>query len=356
MRVTFHEKKRDAVMETTDWLMPPRVGDQVFLIGDARSNFDSATRCFQFDAVVEEVLFFGPTHAFVIVKQKPTAMSESIPDPTDQPDVGELPPETKECSHAVQCSSCGQLGYIEVPKGTKQVVFSMKWDKRKWEKKGENAPPEPKKHALGRYVCPICGLSTPHTMATLFKEIALEKKREEDATETSVADDAAAYWRRLTKAYNKHAVAASKVPLYDDDEDYKDFPLSEAEKSWGDGGGSPGECSPSVNKASASDCDGLNPGIVKTVQWLHANGFNTCDSGDGETHNFDCDLDIPFVHMIVQPDQLASESKRLFDLLTAKGHKIKEFDAEADDGGPNIQASYDPANDIATLSLFNVKL
>lgn len=303
MRVTFHEKKCDAVMETTDWLMPPRVGDQVFLIGDARSDFDPATRCFQFDAVVEEVLFFGPSHAIVVVKQKPTAMSESIPDPTDQQEPTPTPP-----------------------------------------KRG--------------YSCHICGLSTPHTMATLFKEIQLEKKLEEEATESSVADDAAENWRILTKAFNKHAVAASKIPLGDDDEDYEDVPLSEAEKSWGDGGGSPGECAPSkegVTEASLRAEGLISSGIIKTVVFLHNNGFNICDSGDGMTYN-SRDEDYPFVHMVIEPKKLVEESKRLFDLLTANDVKIEEFNPELDDGGPNIQASYDPANGIATLSLFNVKL
>ncbi len=318
MRVTFLEKKHDALMETSDWLMPPRVGDQVFLIGDAKDNVQAGeSRCFQFDAVVEEVLFFGPNKAFVTVKQKATAQSETIPDPGDQPEKG--------------------------------------------------------------YSCAICGLTEPHTIATLYKEIGIERKREVEADTTSEADDAARYWRRLTKAYNKHAVATNKLKL-SEDQDYYDSPFFEAEtQSWGDGGGSPGECSKpapcgvSFEQSGArcrrpvghtgghddsghDNCDGLNPGIARTVLWLHANGFNTCDSGDGVTKDYDCDLGYPYVHMIAHPDKMVSESKRLFDLLTANGHKVEEFNPDMDTGGPNIQASYDPVNNVATISLFNVMI
>lgn len=371
MKVSFHDVKNDAFMDTTDWLVPPRVGDSVFLIGDARYNKQTKEpRGFQFDAVVEEVLFFGPGHAIVTVRQKSKTLSESILDPED-----------------------------------------------------EFVPPRENYASKGSYACPICGLTEPHSTTSLFKSIAEMKRQEVDADEPRYAHACVLAWKRLTKAYNKHALAANKVSIMLHDEDagheYKRAPIcgepfgagsavctltrghasaahrdltadedaaviadeilkatahtraANAEKeravmSWGNGGGSPGECAPlekaapakhplSINeiKEALLEAEGLiNPGIVKTIKWLHANGFSTCDSGDGETHDFE----IPYVHMTVRPDQLASESKRLFELLTAKGIKIVEFDTEASDGGPNIQASYDPASDIATLSLCNVKL
>jgi len=38
-----------------------------------------------------------------------------------------------------------------------------------------------------------------------------------------------------------------------------------------------------------AEVDGLNPGIRRLVVWLRANGFDTCDSGDGQTHDHACD-------------------------------------------------------------------
>ncbi len=71
MRVTFQDTEQDAVMVTTDWVMPPRVGDHVFLIGEARYDFaNKEPRGYQFDAVVLSVLFFGPDYALVTVRQK----------------------------------------------------------------------------------------------------------------------------------------------------------------------------------------------------------------------------------------------------------------------------------------------
>lgn len=35
----------------------------------------------------------------------------------------------------------------------------------------------------------------------------------------------------------------------------------------------------------------LNPGIARTVQWLNSQGFMTTDSGDGATHDHECDRD-----------------------------------------------------------------
>ncbi len=98
----------------------------------------------------------------------------------------------------------------------------------------------------------------------------------------------------------------------------------------------------------------LNPGIVKTVEWLNARGFTTCDSGDGETHDFACDLDIPYVHMTVPAFSLALEAMRLKELLEAIGVRIVE--AGPDASAQTIAATYDPANGVAVLSLFNVRL
>lgn len=54
----------------------------------------------------------------------------------------------------------------------------------------------------------------------------------------------------------------------------------------------------------------LNPGIVKTVEFLRTNGFITMDSGDGETHAFECDQPYPYVHMRCAPIEMVPELHR----------------------------------------------
>lgn len=59
----------------------------------------------------------------------------------------------------------------------------------------------------------------------------------------------------------------------------------------------------------------LNPGIRNAVAWLRARGFNTCDSGDGSTHEHDCDLAEPYVHMLLDQEKAFAETDRLGELL-----------------------------------------
>lgn len=97
----------------------------------------------------------------------------------------------------------------------------------------------------------------------------------------------------------------------------------------------------------------LNPGIINTVKWLNENGFQTVDSGDGETHDFECDLDCAYVHISVSPENLVSETNRLYYLLSDNGVSLSEMDE--DNINPTIQSSYNPLDGKAFISLFNVK-
>ena len=72
------------------------------------------------------------------------------------------------------------------------------------------------------------------------------------------------------------------------------------------------------------EMDSLNPGIRHTVQTLRAWGFMTLDSGDGETHQFECDRDCPYVVIRVDPEKLADESHRLMELLEAQSIKFDD--------------------------------
>ena len=100
----------------------------------------------------------------------------------------------------------------------------------------------------------------------------------------------------------------------------------------------------------------VNPGIRKIVEWLNDHGFNTCDSGDGKTHDFECDQNVPYVHMQVPDYAMVSESKRLASLLRTKLH----IEVQPMDEGctvPVVEARYNPADGAwGTLTLWNVKL
>lgn len=110
----------------------------------------------------------------------------------------------------------------------------------------------------------------------------------------------------------------------------------------------------------------MNPGIRRTVQWLRDNGFATCDSGDGVTHEFACDRPVAYVCIRVEPAQLAAEAHRLLELLSANGvdlHKAHEammdaWENEADDATMMsfacLECTYNPVDGVAILDLTNV--
>jgi len=97
----------------------------------------------------------------------------------------------------------------------------------------------------------------------------------------------------------------------------------------------------------------LNPGIAKTVAWLNAMGFATCDSGDGETHDFECDRPYPYVVISVSPADLVAETHRLMVSLSAFGIEVKPLGPE--NSGPHIEAIYLPATGTAFIELHHVK-
>lgn len=99
----------------------------------------------------------------------------------------------------------------------------------------------------------------------------------------------------------------------------------------------------------------MNPGIIKTVEWLNDNGFYTTDSGDGETHDFACDQPIPYVHIkIAPPENVIKEAKRLQKLLDNIG--IITVPVNNSNSEPSIEVSYNTGQEFATISLYNVKL
>jgi len=101
----------------------------------------------------------------------------------------------------------------------------------------------------------------------------------------------------------------------------------------------------------------LNPGIRKTVEWLNAHGFVSCDSGDGKTHDFGCDRTYPYVVVKLPPfaiDSLVGEADRLKRLVEDQiGFPIEPLGPDPG-AKPEIQASYDPASGSALIDLMGV--
>ncbi len=94
----------------------------------------------------------------------------------------------------------------------------------------------------------------------------------------------------------------------------------------------------------------LNPGIVKTVALLREWGYDTCDSGDGKTHDFECDRDCAYVVMVVHNQyELVAQANILRAMLCDRG-----VDLQQQPTMPFLQASYCPVDHIAVLDLNGV--
>jgi hypothetical protein len=93
------------------------------------------------------------------------------------------------------------------------------------------------------------------------------------------------------------------------------------------------------------DINDIQPRLRKTVTWLRSLGFKTCDSGDGVINveaGMEGALDIPHVAMAVDSDKMKEESHRLYDACLLAGISGK------------IEVSYDPADGVAILMLYDV--
>lgn len=93
----------------------------------------------------------------------------------------------------------------------------------------------------------------------------------------------------------------------------------------------------------------INPGITKVVKLLNDNGFTTVDSGDGETHDFECDRPYGYVVIRTYPECLIGEAKRLAELLRKHGVKMAPLGPE--DNLCFIQANYSPVDGLALIDV-----
>lgn len=95
----------------------------------------------------------------------------------------------------------------------------------------------------------------------------------------------------------------------------------------------------------------LNPGIRRFVALLREHCFDTTDSGDGETHDHECDRDVGYVAIrVAQPWKLTIEADRLRKLLVERGIATSPIAGNA----PFVQATYDPDDGSATIELHGV--
>jgi hypothetical protein len=105
----------------------------------------------------------------------------------------------------------------------------------------------------------------------------------------------------------------------------------------------------------------MNPKITKTVEKLQSWGFETYDSGNGETHDFDFDLEIPYVHIAVSIKDLEERCDTLLALLHEEGVDFDncphpQYNPKGCAVHPCIEASYLPLEGKAFIHLFNVVL
>jgi len=100
--------------------------------------------------------------------------------------------------------------------------------------------------------------------------------------------------------------------------------------------------------------DDLDPGIRATVLWLRSQGFDTRDSGDGETKvgAVECALEVPHVAIVTTRDQLLDETDRLAGLVRELGVEVSPLGGD----GVEIQAGYDPGDGSATILIMNFVL
>jgi len=107
-----------------------------------------------------------------------------------------------------------------------------------------------------------------------------------------------------------------------------------------------------MRELTQAEVDELNPGIRRLVGWLRANGFDTCDSGDGQTHDHECDRSYPYVTIIAPKWELVAQADRLNRLLVDVGVPIRSISEEPLHGA--IQATYDPADGSGVIDLTGV--
>ena len=95
----------------------------------------------------------------------------------------------------------------------------------------------------------------------------------------------------------------------------------------------------------------MNPNIQDVVEFFQSERFNTVDSGDGETHEHECDRDEPYVVISVKhPSLLDYHANRVKYALQRNG--IEPTPVGED--GVSIQATLDPVDDSALIEVIGL--
>jgi hypothetical protein len=98
----------------------------------------------------------------------------------------------------------------------------------------------------------------------------------------------------------------------------------------------------------------INPGIRRSVILMQQWGYKTIDSGDGETHLYECDRECPYIVIDVPRHSMVTAANRLVKFLGGIGITTVPISPEIPDGSVSIQASYDPSNRIACIEVMGI--
>jgi len=114
-----------------------------------------------------------------------------------------------------------------------------------------------------------------------------------------------------------------------------------------------------IKELSKDEYDLINPKIRYTVKKLREWGFETTDSGDSETRDFECDNPIAYVVIKVKPEDLVTETKRLTNILTTLIDFNKQPHPQYDPNGallyPAIEGCFSPTQgNYSIITLFNI--
>lgn len=94
----------------------------------------------------------------------------------------------------------------------------------------------------------------------------------------------------------------------------------------------------------------INPGIRRVVELLNANGYATCDSGDGKTRDFECDRPNGYVVVRLPTGcDLVDATHNVFSTLCARttaAGNLRMWNGEI-----KVTGNYDPVDQICLIDV-----
>lgn len=92
----------------------------------------------------------------------------------------------------------------------------------------------------------------------------------------------------------------------------------------------------------------INPGVRELVAFLVERGWQTCDSGDVATHDFECDRPYPYVVVQVEAAEVLVAADTIADQLNEAGVQLEPA------CGRTVQANYCPIDGRAFVEVIGV--